>query len=93
MDPYNPGNGTRRSEPLWDLLEIQESVCVPWFPPRCPLAVEDTVHIEIIVQLGYNSGHIANPFSPLFYPHRLEYHAPFHLMCPRINNPKILDPL
>ena len=34
-------------------------------------------HREIIVQLGYDSGHIANPFSPLFYPHRSEYPAPF----------------
>ena len=47
----------------------------------------------IIVQLGYNSGHIANPFSPLFHPHRSEYPAPFHLMWPRINNQTILDPL
>ena len=52
-----------------------------------------TLHREIIFQLGYNSGHIANPFSPLFYPPRSEYPAPFHLMCPRINNQKILDPL
>ena len=37
-------------------------------------------HSDIIDQLGYNSGHITNPFSPLFYPHRLEYSAPFHLM-------------
>ena len=28
-----------------------------------------TAHREIISQLGYNSGHIAIPFSPLFYPH------------------------
>ena len=48
-------------------------------------------HREIIFQLGYNSGHIANPFSPLFYPHRSEYPAPFHLMWPRINNQKVLD--
>ena len=38
------------------------------------------VHREIIVQLGNNSGHIANPFSPLFYPHRSDFPAPFHLM-------------
>ena len=50
------------------------------------------IHREIIVQLGYNSGHIANPFSPLFYPHRSEYPAPFHIMWPRINFQKILDP-
>ena len=50
-------------------------------------------HREIIVQLGYNSGHMANPFSPLFYPHRSECLAPFNLMWPRINNQNILDPL
>ena len=27
---------------------------------------------KLTTQLGYNSGHIANPFSPLFYPHRSE---------------------
>ena len=52
-----------------------------------------TMHREIIFQLDYNSGHIANPFSLLFYPHRSEHPAPFHLMCPRINNQNILDPL
>ena len=30
---------------------------------------------------------------PLFYPHRSEYPAPFHVMWPRINNQKILDPV
>ena len=50
-------------------------------------------HREIIVQLGYYSGHIANPFSPLFYPPRSEYPFPFYLMCPRINNQNMLDPL
>ena len=34
-------------------------------------------HREIIVQLSDNSGHIANPFSPLFYPYRLESLPPF----------------
>ena len=49
-------------------------------------------HREIIFQLGYNSGHIANPFSPSFSPS-------FGIPCPRssnvakINNQKILDPL
>ena len=47
-------------------------------------------HSGIILQLGYNFDHIGNPFSPLFYPHRLEYPAPFNLMWPRINNQKIL---
>ena len=41
-------------------------------------------HRETIVQLGYNSGHIAKPFSPLFYPHLSEYPSPFYLMCPRL---------
>ena len=50
-------------------------------------------HREMIAQLGYNSGHIGNPFSPLFYPHRPEYPGPFHPMWPRINNQKILDPV
>ena len=50
-------------------------------------------HSGIIFQLGYDAGHIGNPFSPLFYPNRSEYPAPFHLMWPRINNEKILDPL
>ena len=50
-------------------------------------------HCEIIVQLGYDSGHIVNPFTPLFYPLRSEQPAPFHLMCPRIDKQKILDPL
>ena len=45
VDPYNPGNGTRRGEPLWNLLEIQESVCVSWFPPRRPLADGNPVSI------------------------------------------------
>ena len=50
-------------------------------------------HSGIIFQLGYDSGHIGNPFSPLFYPHRSEYPASFHLMWPRINNQKILNPV
>ena len=52
-------------------------------------------HREFIFRLGYNSGHIANPFFPLFYPHghRLKFPAPFHLMLPTINNQQILDPL
>ena len=50
-------------------------------------------HSEIIFQLGYDSGHIGNHFSPLFYPHRSEYPFPFHLMWQRINNQKILDPV
>ena len=37
-------------------------------------------HREIIVKLGYDSGHIANPFLSLFYPLRSEYPAPFHQM-------------
>ena len=41
--------------------------------------------------IGYDSGHIGNPFSPLFSPHRSEYLPPSHLMWPRINNEKILD--
>ena len=49
-------------------------------------------HSGIIFQLGYDSSHIGNPFSPLFYPHCSEYPAPFHLMYPRINNQNILDP-
>ena len=57
------------------------------------LAFTFTEHREIIVQLDYNSGHIGNPFSPFFYPHRSEYTAPFYLMWPRINNQTILDPL
>ena len=51
------------------------------------------MHREIIIQLGYNSGHIANPFSPLFYPQRSEYPAPFYLMWPRIDDKKIVNPL
>ena len=35
------------------------------------------LHRETIVQLGYNSDRIVHPFSPLFYPHRLEYPPPF----------------
>ena len=34
-------------------------------------------HREIIAQLGYNSGHIIDPFSPFFYPDRSEYPALF----------------
>ena len=49
-------------------------------------------HREIIFQLVYIYGHIANPFSPLFYLHCSEYPAPFHVMWPRINNQNILDP-
>ena len=45
----------------------------------------------IIFQLGYDSGYIGNPFSPLFYPNRSEYPVPFHLMWPGIDNQKILD--
>ena len=36
-------------------------------------------HREIIIQLGYNFVHIANPFSPLFYPHCSEYPAPSYV--------------
>ena len=32
-----------------------------------------TLHREFIFKLGYNSGHIGNPFYLLFYPHRSEY--------------------
>ena len=32
---------------------------------------------EIIVRLGYNSGHIAYPPPPLFYPHRSNTLPPF----------------
>ena len=46
-----------------------------------------------IVQLGYNSVHIANPYSSLFYPHCSNTLPPFHLMWPRINIQNILDPL
>ena len=52
-----------------------------------------TVHCEIIVQLGYISGHIANPFSLPLLSQSFECPAPFHLMCPRINNQNVLDPL
>ena len=51
------------------------------------------VHCDIIIQLGYKSGHIGNPFSPLYYPHRFEYPAPFHIMLPRIDNQTIWDPV
>ena len=43
--------------------------------------------------LALCSGHIGNPLSPLFYPQRSEYPAPFHVMWPRITNQKILDPV
>ena len=52
-----------------------------------------TEHNGIIFQLGYDSGHISKPFSPLFYPHRSEYPVPFHLMWPRIKNQKVFDPV
>ena len=55
--------------------------------------LKPTGHCEIIVQLGYNSGHIGNPSSPFFYPHRSEYTAPSHPMCPRIDNQNVLDPV
>ena len=51
------------------------------------------IHSGIIFHIGYDSGHIGNPFSPLFHPHRSEYPAPFHRMWPRINNQNILDPV
>ena len=51
------------------------------------------VHCEIIIQLGYNSGHIANPFPPSFIPIARKYHAPLNQMWPRINYQNILDPL
>ena len=50
-------------------------------------------HREIIIQLGSNSGHIGNPFFLLFYPRRSEFPTPFHLIWPRINNQKTLDPV
>ena len=41
VDPYNPGNKTRRDEPLWDLFEIQERTSVyPGFPQRVPELME-----------------------------------------------------
>ena len=55
--------------------------------------ISSTAHIGIIFQLGYDSGHIGNPFYPLFYYHLSEYPAPFHIMWPRMNNQKILYPL
>ena len=48
--------------------------------------VTDIQHSGIIFQSGYNSGHIDNPFPPLFYPYRSEYLAPFHVMWPKIDN-------
>ena len=56
----------------------------PWIEYPC--------HSGIIFQLGYNSGHIGNPFTSLFYPHRSEYPA-FHLVWPKSKNQKILDPV
>ena len=47
-------------------------------------------HRETIVQLGYDSCHIANPFYPLFYPHRSEFLTLFHEMWPRIDNQNTL---
>ena len=47
----------------------------------------------ITMKSSFNSGHIGNPFSPLFHPHCSEYPAIFHLMWPRIKNQKILDPV
>ena len=57
------------------------------------VSTENLYHSGIIFQLGYNSGHIGKHSPPLFYPHRSEYPAPFHLMWPRMNNEKILDPM
>ena len=57
-----------------------------WFKPWI-------TQCEIILQLGNNSGHSGNPFSPLFYPYRLEFPEPFHLMWPRIDDQNILDPV
>ena len=52
----------------------------------------DFTHSGIIFQLGYNFGHISNPFSLLFYPQRLDLLAPFHTMRPRIDIQNILKP-
>ena len=49
-------------------------------------------HGGITFKLCYNSVHKSNPFSPLFYPHRSEFLAPFHTMWPRIDNQNILKP-
>ena len=52
MDPYNPGNGTRRVEPLWTLEEVRESVCVyPGFPQDGSLAVGRPVSILVLPQV------------------------------------------
>ena len=50
------------------------------------------MHGRITLELCHNSGHIRNPFSPLFYPQRSEFLAPFHTMWPRIDNQNILKP-
>ena len=49
-------------------------------------------HGGITLELCYNSGHISNPFSPLFYPQRSEFLTPFYTMWPRIDNQNILKP-
>ena len=48
------------------------------------------VHGGITRESCYNSDHTSNPFSPLFYPHRSEFLAPFHTMWPRTDNQNIL---
>ena len=37
----------------------------------------DIMHGEFTLELCYNSGHISNPFSSLFYPQRSEDLSPF----------------
>ena len=51
-----------------------------------------TVHGGFTLELCYNSGHISNLFSPLFYPKRLDFLTPFHTMWPRIDIQNILKP-
>ena len=49
-------------------------------------------HGGFTLALCCNSDHISNPFSPLFYPQRLDLLAPFHTMWPRIDIQNILKP-
>ena len=78
---------------LYGTIQVKGSLKMFGHPLLLDLSVCLSVsHGGFTHELCYNSGHINNPFSPLFYPQRLDFLTPFHSMWPRIDIQSILKP-
>ena len=55
---------------------------------KVPIIAKESLIIwhSVIPLLLCYSGHVSNPITTLFYPHRSEFLAPFHTMWPKIDN-------